>query len=135
MDSLLYKDITINEAVQYFKNGIVKYVNAVNNHVNILLLANEFDALVSICYNIGQNGFNHSTFLKEINACYNPDDIFKAILMWNKPKMIIDRRTKEANLYVNGTFTSNGTVLYEDTDGKGHQLASTRKLIDVSSYF
>ena len=60
---------------------------------------NQFNALVSIAFNIGIAGFKGSTFLRKVNADPADPSIRKAIMMWNKPKEIIGRRTREADLY------------------------------------
>ena len=56
---------------------------------------NAFDALVSICYNIGPGAFAGSTFLKRINVG-DTAGAYDAILMWKKPAAIITRRQAEA---------------------------------------
>lgn len=65
---------------------------------------NQFDALVSIAYNIGIRGFMDSTLLKRVKADANGSNIKDAFLMWikNDGKVmqgLINRRTKEYNLY------------------------------------
>ena len=65
---------------------------------------NQFNALVSLAYNIGINAFKVSTVLRLVNN--NPTDanIAKAFLMWNKQagkelKGLTNRRIKESALY------------------------------------
>ncbi|MGU3363050.1 glycoside hydrolase family protein [Methylobacterium sp. M6A4_1b] len=60
---------------------------------------NAFDALVSICYNIGPGAFASSTFLKRINAG-DAAGAYDAILMWKKPMAIIIRQQAEAQQFV-----------------------------------
>ena len=75
-----------------------------------LINQNQFDALVSLAYNIGIAGFSGSTVLKRVKA--NPKDpsIRDAFMMWNKitnPKTgkheicedLVERRKREADLY------------------------------------
>jgi lysozyme len=126
---------TVQQAVDIFLKSIQKYINTVNQSLLSPIYQYQFDALVSICYNIGQNGESHSTFIKEINHNDSLEHIKSAILMWNKPPEIIGRRTKEANLYCIGRYTNNGTVEYLDTDGNGHQLSKTRKILNISNLF
>lgn len=63
-----HPDITISQAFDLFKKSIVKYEDAVNKALHVPVLQPQFDALVSICYNIGTGGLKGSTFVKRINA-------------------------------------------------------------------
>jgi lysozyme len=63
---------------------------------------NQFNALVSICYNIGTGAFKGSTLLKRVNKNPNDPSITAAFLMWKsaggKP-ILLNRRNREAKLY------------------------------------
>jgi lysozyme len=65
---------------------------------------NQFDALVSFCYNVGPNALKSSTLLKKVNI--NPSDptIANEFAKWNKGggkvlKGLIRRRKEESELY------------------------------------
>jgi len=65
---------------------------------------NQFNALVSLAYNIGINAFKVSTVLRLVNNNPNDANISKAFLMWNKQggnimKGLTNRRIKESALY------------------------------------
>ncbi len=60
--------ISMEYALELFNKGIVKYVNAVNKALKVDVTQEQFDALVSVCYNIGVGGLSKSTFIKRINA-------------------------------------------------------------------
>ena len=67
-------------------------------------LQNQFDALVSFAYNLGNGALKGSTLLKKVNA--NPNDIAikKEFLKWvnaggKRLQGLVNRRTEEANLY------------------------------------
>ena len=47
---------------------LVKYEDAVNRYVQVPMTQNQFDALVSFCYNLGQENLRNSTLLKKLNA-------------------------------------------------------------------
>lgn len=91
--------ITAAEADAIFARDIVQYEQAVWSAIEAPLADHQFDALASICYNIGQSGFAGSTFVKRINAGATPASIREAILMWRKPAEIISRRTAEADQF------------------------------------
>jgi lysozyme len=63
---------------------------------------NQFNALVSLCYNIGPGGFKGSTVLKLVNKNPNDPKIGAAFEMWKnaggKP-ILLGRRRREAKMY------------------------------------
>lgn len=101
--------ITSAECDAIFERDIAKYVAAVRKGLKVAVSQNAFDALVSICYNIGPGtpnpkaggkpGFLGSTFLKRINAG-DMAGAHDGILMWDKPAAIITRREAEAAQFV-----------------------------------
>ncbi len=94
--------ITKERAYELFKNTLKKYEDAVNMAIHREVNQNQFDAMVSLCYNIGTGGFAGSTVAKKVNA--NPCDktIEDAFKMWRnaggKP-ILLNRRIREAQLY------------------------------------
>ena len=90
--------LTIREAFDLFHHDIEKYADTVRKTIKRPMLQHEFDAFVSICYNIGQGGFAGSTFAKKFNAG-DKAGCAKAIMYWKKPKEIIGRRTSERDQF------------------------------------
>jgi lysozyme len=67
---------------------------------------NQFNALLSLCYNIGTGDFKKSTVLKLVNERPNDSRIPEAFYMWRfakvngtKKPILAARRTREAKLY------------------------------------
>lgn len=100
--ALLAKDAAVAEA-------------AVKRLVKMPLSQQEYDALVSLTYNIGQGGFADSTVLKKLNEG-DYKAAADAMLMWDKittkdgSKMqssgLVNRRNSERDLFLNGTYKS-----------------------------
>jgi lysozyme len=88
---LAWTDQQVDDA---FADDVQWAVDAVNGYVNVPLTQNQFDALVSFVFNIGETAFRRSTLLRVLNtgkyeeaaACFD---------MWHKPKEIIGRRNSE----------------------------------------
>lgn len=63
---------------------------------------NQFNALLSLCYNIGPAGFKGSTVLKLVNKNPNDPKIGDAFRMWKnaggKP-ILLGRRNREVKMY------------------------------------
>lgn len=79
------REVTVNHVIH---NDITQY---------------QFDALVSLCFNIGIGGFTNSTVAKVINNG-EFEKVAWAMRMWNKPKEIIGRREKEVKLFTTGNY-------------------------------
>lgn len=127
------KAITLQEAFSLLQQSIVKYEAVINKALEVEVQQQEFDALVSICYNIGPRA-GTSTFMKRINSNQSKQSIKQGILMWNKPPEIIGRRRKEAELFVNGNY-GDGKVNVFPVHAKTHKpLYSKGKLINASEY-
>ncbi|MDM1246847.1 lysozyme [Acinetobacter sp. R933-2] len=58
---------TVEQAKSYIASDLKKFEAAVNK-VTVALNQNQFDALVSLAYNIGTGAFADSTLLKKLNA-------------------------------------------------------------------
>lgn len=96
------KPIARERAFQLFATTLKRYEDAVNKAVPRPINQNQFDAMVSLCYNIGTSGFSGSTVAKRVNA--NPCDqtIRDAFKMWKnaggKP-ILLGRRIRESELF------------------------------------
>lgn len=96
--------ITQAEADELFLNTLQPYVECVNKHLKTSVNQNQFDALVSLVYNIGCGGFKKSSVLRFVNLNPNGDNIGPAFLLWNKAggkviKGLQRRRAAESELY------------------------------------
>ncbi len=59
---------SIEQAKSYMQFDLKRFEQAVSRAVQVPLSQNQFDALVSLAYNIGINAFQNSTLLKRLNA-------------------------------------------------------------------
>lgn len=88
----------------YMQNDLKKFEQAVNNAVSVPLNQNQFDALVSLTYNIGAAALNQSTLIKKLNAgdYRGAADQFD---VWvnaggNRMQGLVNRRAKEKLLFL-----------------------------------
>jgi lysozyme len=100
--------ITQEQADAFFEADIAKFEAAVNAAGIAGLKQNQFDALVSLCYNIGVEAFQKSSLLRL--AKINPQNlqIREKFLLWSNVTVggkltpsagLMKRRQKEADFY------------------------------------
>ncbi len=96
-------DLTITQAQcdQIFAGDLGKFETTVTDAIDdgISVSDNEFDAMVSLCFNIGQQGFANSTVVKRLNAG-DKQGAANAFLMWDKPPEIMGRRKSEQKQFL-----------------------------------
>jgi GH24 family phage-related lysozyme (muramidase) len=80
-----------------------RFEPAVRESVKTQLKQNQFDALVSMAFNIGAGGFRGATVVKRLNA-RDFGGAADAMLLWRRPPEIIPRRRRERELFLNGTY-------------------------------
>lgn len=96
--------ITAEESDLILSRDLAKFELAVLKAVKVPLSQNEFDALVSLAFNIGDGAFANSTLVKKLNA----DDRAGAadqFLVWNRAggkalKGLTKRRQSERNQFL-----------------------------------
>lgn len=95
--------ITRERAYILFENVLKHYEMCVYTCTRDDINQNQFDALVSLAFNIGTNAFKKSTLVKRVNKDPKGADIEGAFLMWKnaggKP-ILLNRRKREYALYI-----------------------------------
>ncbi|MFJ1518449.1 lysozyme [Acinetobacter sp. ABJ_C1_1] len=95
---------TSQQAEDYLRNDLSAFENAVNSLVKAKLTQNQFDALVSFTYNLGETNLSKSTLLKKLNAG-DYQGAADQFLVWNKAggkvmKGLVRRREAERSLFL-----------------------------------
>ena len=96
---LLNAILTDQEVKDLLKSDLKWCSEAVESSVRVPLTQGQFDALYSLCFNIGEGAFRKSTVVRKLNE----NDIkgaADAILMWNKPAVLEKRRKRERELFL-----------------------------------
>lgn len=86
---------------QYYANKFADQIDAV---VTKPINQNQFNAIVSLSYNIGPEAFKKSTLLKKLNVNPNDPSIKDEFMKWvnsggKKIQGLVNRRQKESELY------------------------------------
>lgn len=97
------KRITQAEADAILAADLGKFERTINAEVKVPLTQNQFDALVSLAFNIGSGAFGKSTLLKKLNA-KDYAGAATAFLSWNRAvgrvvAGLVARREAEMKLF------------------------------------
>ena len=101
-------EVSREQAHILFVGDVAWAVNAVNREVKVGLTQNQFDALVSLTFNIGATHFRKSTLLRRLNAG-NYDEAAEQFHVWNKQRQkgvlvvlkgLVRRRAEEAEVFL-----------------------------------
>ena len=92
------------QAKTYMAHDLKKFEATVNKAVTVQLNQNQFDALLSLAYNIGTNAFSKSTLVKKLNAndIRGAADQFDVWVNAGGKRMqgLVNRRAKEKALFL-----------------------------------
>lgn len=100
--------ISEQRAIELFYNNIKQFENGVNRLVKVPINQNQFDALVSLAYNIGVGALTSSTVLRLINAKDTKQRVSDAWKLWNKGTIsgaktvlagLVRRRNEEIDVF------------------------------------
>ena len=89
----------MSEATELADKTLMKFSDFVDSKITAKVTQNQFNALVSMCYNIGMEAFSHSTALKEVNKDPNSSKVIVGIMLWTKNKELVSRRLSEVEQY------------------------------------
>src|SRR5215471_13572042 len=96
--------ITQKEAMEIFDRDNNQFEDVVNKAIKGPMMQNQYDAFVSICFNIGGSAFTKSTFVKSFNNGASKQQVCDEIGWWNKPPEIIPRRQGEQLQFRDGDY-------------------------------
>lgn len=91
--------ITADECDRIFVRDLGLFEQAIAKALKVPVADHEFDALVSLAFNVGAHGAANSTIIKKLNA---KDRIgaAKAFLNWKRPPEIVSRREAEMDQFM-----------------------------------
>ena len=96
---LITSTLTDAQVKELLKSDLKWCSEAVESSVKVPLKQGQFDALYSLCFNIGETNFRKSTVVKRINE-NDLKGAADAILMWNKPAVLQKRRERERAMFL-----------------------------------
>lgn len=102
------------KAIEFMRHDARSKIDAVSSNVTVPLSQEQFDALVSFTFNVGEGAFEDSTLLKKLNEGDHAA-VPTQLARWNKvtingkkvaSKGLTRRRGREARLFEKGAYTA-----------------------------
>jgi len=95
--------ITKEKSKEILTADLKRFESAVNNAVKVTLTQNQFDALVSLAFNIGEGAFARSTLVNKLNAG-DKKGAAEQFLVWKNAggrvsQGLLNRRQKEKAMF------------------------------------
>ena len=96
---LVSATLSDQEVKELLRSDLKWCSEAVESSVKVPLTQKQYDALYSLCFNIGETNFKKSTVVRKLNE-NDLKGAADAIEMWNKPAVLIPRRKREKALFL-----------------------------------
>lgn len=96
---------TQEQSLEWLRGDCETAERCINNSVRVTITQNQFDALVSLIFNIGTGNFRRSTLLARINDGLDDDIVALQFKVWNRAAGKVmaglsNRREDEMNLFL-----------------------------------
>ena len=114
-------DAAIQQSFDLFRAKIKPFEDVVRAAVTVPLAQHEFDALVSLCFNIGPAALRRSSVVRHLNAG-NRQAAADAFGAWNKGRVngelkalpgLTSRRAEEREMFLTARYPSGPVPIYE----------------------
>lgn len=97
---------TEEQALAWLAEDLDWCETSINDRVAVPLTQNQFDALASFIFNIGDPQFSRSTMLRLLNAGEPPEVVARQFDRWSIPPEIITRRMGEKAQFLGEAFVA-----------------------------
>ena len=104
---------SVAEGLDMFAKALRDYEATVDACTHDAITQETFDALCSLCYNLGQKAFAGSTAVRLLNQGQSLDAVAAALRRWNRAageisEGLMERRECESDLMLYGTYRTQG---------------------------
>jgi len=98
---LKYRTLSHEEILRLFRTDISACDDAIHETIPSNLTNYQYEALYSFCFNIGADNFKRSTVIRKLRN-HDIHGAADALLLWNKPSILAERRKRERDLFLHG---------------------------------
>jgi len=128
--------ITEKRANELLREDVRKFENLINRIVTVPLTQNQFNALVSWAFNVGEGAVRNSTLIRKLNSG-DYDAVPAELMRWNKingqvNRGLTNRRAAEVGLWARGSFVASNFVEPENPIVSENKEA-TSKTIEIGT--
>lgn len=107
-----FTSLTQSQAFSLLKSDLAGYEESVNNEFGTILNQNQFDALVSFCYNCGVNAWPNANLTDDVKAGASADTLRTDFTNWSSCNYVFlqglyNRRLDEWEMFVNADYVRN----------------------------
>ena len=110
-----FTSLTKTEGLALFKRDLVGYEESTNNEFGNILKQNEFDALVSFCFNLGKGVWSHANLTDDVKSGATDDRLKTDFTNWKNitdpitgqlvfVQGLLNRRLDEWEMFVYGDY-------------------------------
>lgn len=96
---LLSEILTRDQVYDMLEDDLRDCDDAINEFIHVPLNQNQYNALCSLCFNIGVDHFRDSSVVRHLNQ-KNYAQAADDFLMWDKPSVLLPRRHKERAIFL-----------------------------------
>lgn len=134
IDPKTFGPMPVDVAIQRFRDIVIKpyaaAVDAENAYHNNGMSQQQYDALLSACYNFGEGNLHQLCRHRTLGQ------IGEALMLYTRPPEITSRRRAEQTLYRTGRYANtNGLVLVFPVTATRRPDYHRGRMIDVRPYF
>ena len=105
----IFTSLTQAEGLALLKSDLIGYQQSVNNEFGVILNQNQFDSLVSFCYNTGKNVWSQANLTNDVKSGASADVLKTDFTNWSHCNGVvvpglINRRLDEWEMFVYGDY-------------------------------
>jgi len=98
-------EISQEQADEFLAADLAPAERAVNRAIHCQMTQNQFDAMVSLSFNIGTHAFETSSVVRLLNEGQTAAAA-SAFLLWDKPAVLVERRHAERDQFLADGYAS-----------------------------
>lgn len=97
--------LTFQQCLDLYRQDLIRFERAVNQHVSVEISQHQYDALVSFAFNVGTTAFKRSTLVRTLNQ-HDYHRATREFARWRIPPTIISRRAGEQAQFAGSVFSA-----------------------------